>query len=124
MEIVGTWGRLTVTDDVLEALAAAAVPDAEGMVWLRRPKRVTGRLRRPTEPDSTGAVAVRPSDQDGVTVDVHVAVAWGAPIDRVARGIRNRVEQALQEALGIRLERLTVHVDAVRPPDALSRHAG
>ncbi len=67
----------------------------------------------------TPGVAVRLGA--GVTIDVYLEMARGLPIAEVARQVEATVRYAVRRTIGIDIDRLTIHVAAVREHPAAER---
>jgi uncharacterized alkaline shock family protein YloU len=94
-------GHASISPDILASYAADAAREVSGVRSL-----VDGRL--PSQR------AVRVSEQDGrVTVELHVAVDWGASIPRVGREVQERVLTYLARMADVEPDAVHVVVDEV-----------
>jgi uncharacterized alkaline shock family protein YloU len=57
---------------------------------------------------------IRISLDGGIAVDLHLAVAYGLPVAEVARQADSAVRYAIRRALGVEIDRLTIHVGGMR----------
>jgi uncharacterized alkaline shock family protein YloU len=96
-------GNASVATDVLASYAADAAREVDGVAGL-----VEGRLPR--------QAAVRVSGEDGVTVELHLELAWGAPARQVGEEVQRRVADYLERMAGARPRTVDVVVDEIAGP--------
>ncbi|HKG43507.1 MAG TPA: Asp23/Gls24 family envelope stress response protein [Gaiellaceae bacterium] len=96
-------GNASVATDVVASYAADAAREVEGVAGL-----VEGRLPRQS--------AVRIGAEDGVTVELHVALAWGAAAQEVGAEVQQRVADYLERMAGSRPRSVDVVVDEIAAP--------
>lgn len=94
-------GHASISSDVLATYAADAareVPGVRGLVASRVPRHR----------------GVRISGEDGrVSVELHLGVAWNAPIPELGRAVQRRVREYLARMAGVEPEAVNVVVDRV-----------
>jgi uncharacterized alkaline shock family protein YloU len=95
-------GNASVATDVLASYAADAALEVEGVARL-----VEGRLPRQR--------GVRVSGDDGIVLELHLALEWGAPAERVGAEVQRRVADYLERMVGTRPRSVDVVVDEVAP---------
>ena len=97
-------GQASISGDVLARYAADAAREVEG---------VRG-LVESTIPRHRG---VRVSAEDGrVTIELHLAVDWGASIPQVGRTVQARVAQYLERMADVDLAAIDAVVDEIGAP--------
>ena len=52
-------------------------------------------------------------DEDRLSVDIHIAVAYGIPLHDVARAVQESVADAVTSQVGVKIEAIDVFVDTV-----------
>jgi uncharacterized alkaline shock family protein YloU len=93
----------TISSDILARYAADAAQEVDGV----------GGLVESHLPRHRG---VRITDDEGrVTVEVHLAVDWGASIPAVGREVQQRIAEYLQRMADVRPAAIDVVVDEIRP---------
>jgi uncharacterized alkaline shock family protein YloU len=96
-------GHAVISNDVLARYAADAatqVPGVRGLVDRPLPRRG----------------GVRIVGEDGrVTVELHLAVEWGASIPELGRAVQERVREYLARMTDTQLEAVDVVIDEIRP---------
>lgn len=96
-------GNSVISPDVLASYAADAAAETAGVAAL-----VEAPLHRHR--------GVRVSEQEGrVSVELHVAVAWGASIPEVGRAVQGRVRDYLARMANVEPAAVNVVVDEIRP---------
>jgi uncharacterized alkaline shock family protein YloU len=95
-------GSASVAQDVLARYAADAAREVEGVAGL-----VDGRLPR--------HAAVRVNGEDGVRIELHLELAWGARAQDVGTEVQRRVADYLERMAGARPRAVDVVVDEIRP---------
>jgi uncharacterized alkaline shock family protein YloU len=95
-------GSASVATDVLASYAADAAREVEGVAGL-----VDGRLPR--------HAAVRVNGEDGVKIELHLELAWGAAAQEVGAEVQRRVADYLERMAGARPRAVDVVVDEIRP---------
>jgi uncharacterized alkaline shock family protein YloU len=93
-------GTASVATDVLASYAADAAQEVDGVAGL-----VEGRLPRQG--------AVRVAVEDGVTVELHVELAAGAPAQEVGAEVQRRVADYLERMAGTRPRAVDVVIDEI-----------
>jgi uncharacterized alkaline shock family protein YloU len=93
-------GTASVAGDVLASYAADAAREVEGVAGL-----VEGRLPRQG--------AVRISVDDGVTVELHLVLARGAPAQQVGAEVQRRVADYLERMAGARPRAVDLVIDEI-----------
>jgi uncharacterized alkaline shock family protein YloU len=91
----------SVATDVLASYAADAAREVEGVAGL-----VDGRLPR--------QAAVRVNGEDGVRIELHLELAWGARAQKVGAEVQRRVADYLERMAGARPRAVDVVVDEIR----------
>jgi uncharacterized alkaline shock family protein YloU len=93
-----TEGQASISTDILARYAADAAGEVEGVRGLagRRSVRIE-------------------SDGDGVRVELHLAVDWGASLPGVGRTVQSRVREYLARMADVRPSTVDVVVDEVGP---------
>lgn len=103
-------GRVRISDHYFAQLIGDAVSSCYGVVkmvpqgvqWVRH------YLTRAQHTDT--GITVR-GDEHQVTVDLHIAVLYGMNISAISQSIVNKVTYVVEEATGIKVKKVTVHID-------------
>jgi len=109
-------GRIEISPHAIATIAGDAVLRCYGVVGMTN-KNLIGGLADLLQPDRWGrGVDVHVRDGE-VIVDLYVIVQYGTRISEVALGVMNGVKYALEQALGIPVAEVNVHVQGLRLPN-------
>ena len=106
-------GRIEISPHAIATIAGEAVLRCYGVVGVAS-KNLIGGLADLLQPDRWGRgvdVHVREGE---VAVDLYVIVQYGTRVSEVAHGVMNSVKYALEQALGIPVAEVNVHVQGLR----------
>lgn len=110
----GGWqGKIEVSSRAIATVAGRAVAECYGVVGIaaRRPRFAAVELLR--EEEYRRGVEVRFTD-DHVAIEVYVVLEHGLRVTEVAHNIMESVKFAVERALGLRVVRVNVSVQALR----------
>ena len=100
-------GHASISPDVLARYAGDAALEVEGVQGLVEGHRP---LQRP--------VRITVAEGQTVSVELHLALEWGAAFSEVGRAVQNRVGYYLARMAGARPERVDVVVAEIAPDRA------
>jgi uncharacterized alkaline shock family protein YloU len=107
----GVDGRITIENGVIGKIAALAALEVEGVAALvPKPGPDAGQAK-------TGVRVAFDEDADEVTLDVAIAVRYGAVVKDVAKVVKANVARVTGLMLGTRVAAVHVSVEDVRVPD-------
>jgi uncharacterized alkaline shock family protein YloU len=99
-----TTGRASISTDILARYAADAAREVDGVRGLVESHLHRHRGARVTE------------EEDGLRVELHLDVAWGASIVEVGRAVQRRVRDYLRRMADVEPAIVDVVVDEVGAP--------
>ena len=109
-------GRIEISPQAIATLAGEAVLRCYGVVGMAN-KNLIGGIADLLQPDRWGrGVEVRVRDGE-VIVDLYVIIQYGTRISEVAHGVMHGVQYALEQALGVPVAEVNVHVQGLRMPN-------
>jgi uncharacterized alkaline shock family protein YloU len=109
-------GRVEVAPHAIATIAGEAVLRCYGVVGVANKSLIDG-LAELLQPDRwVRGVEVQVRDAQ-VVVDLYVIVQYGTRISEVAHGVMNSVRYALEQALGMPIGAVNVHVQGLRVPN-------
>ncbi|MBI3287515.1 MAG: Asp23/Gls24 family envelope stress response protein [Chloroflexi bacterium] len=118
-------GKIEISPTAIANLASQAVLQCYGVVGLSSPTLREGiaELLHPWEAHRRG-VEVRVVE-DRIHIDLYVVIEYGTRVSEVAQSIIHSVKYNVEKALGMPVERVTVHVQGLRvsSPDAVAGRA-
>jgi uncharacterized alkaline shock family protein YloU len=104
-----TRGRSLVTRRALADVVRAATLGSYGVTGF-----AVNPLERLGEALGLGRRGLRLDLAAGVAVELHLTVAYGLPVAEVARQVESAVRYAVRRSIGREVDRLTIHVGALR----------
>jgi uncharacterized alkaline shock family protein YloU len=106
-------GRIEISPHAIATIAGEAVLRCYGVVGVAS-KNLIGGIADLLQPDRWGR-GVDVQVRDGqVVVDLYVIIQYGTRISEVAHGVMHGVRYALEQALGIPVAEVNVHVQGLR----------
>jgi uncharacterized alkaline shock family protein YloU len=106
-------GRIEISPQAIATLAGEAVLRCYGVVGMANKNLIDG-IADLLQPDRwVRGVDVRVRDGK-VIVDLYVIIQYGTRISEVAHGVMHGVQYALEQALGVDVAEVNVHVQGLR----------
>ena len=106
-------GRIEISPHAIATIAGEAVLRCYGVVGMAS-KNLIGGIADLLQPERWGR-GVDVQVRDGqVAVDLYVIIQYGTRISEVASGVMHGVQYALQQALGLPVAEVNVHVQGLR----------
>ncbi|MBE6031840.1 MAG: Asp23/Gls24 family envelope stress response protein [Clostridiales bacterium] len=105
-------GSVKVADDVIAACVRTAAKRVSGMYDFSGGMSISNLLGKDAQ--SRG---IRVNQNDGLVVDVHVIVNYGAKIPEVAWDIQENVKSEIEGLLGLEVKAVNIHVQGVHFPE-------
>ncbi len=106
-------GRIEISPHAIATIAGEATLRSYGVVGMAS-KNLIGGIADLLQPDRWGR-GVDVQVRDGqVVVDLYVVIQYGTRISEVAHGVMHGVRYALEQALGIPVAEVNVHVQGLR----------
>jgi uncharacterized alkaline shock family protein YloU len=103
-------GRITIASGAIAQIVAETALECYGVVGMKGSLR--GRIARGKA--RARGISIGRDSGGGVTVDLHVVVAYGLNLAEVASSVRNRVAYEVERLTALPVLAVEVHVDAVR----------
>jgi|LZCG01.1.fsa_nt_gb uncharacterized alkaline shock family protein YloU len=117
VEIVDEDGRITISEEVIAAIARIAAEKVDGIA--RSSKGVTGGIKSFFGGEDLSPTIKTELAEDGVRVELRIAVEYGYPVHEVAQGIQRNVQQDIEKLAGVTVTRIDVYVKKVVPPQTI-----
>ena len=101
-------GSVSVNEEVLTAIAAAAVRDVDGVVSLGgvTVEELTGKISK----KSVGKGIRVSLEEDSVEVECNLVVLYGHSVVEIAKSVQNGVAGAIESMSGIKVNRVDVNI--------------
>lgn len=105
-------GGIHISPNAVATIAYHAVRESYGVVGLAPKNLADGIVRSITREPSRG-VTVQYNGED-IDIEVHIIVEYGTRINSVAKSVANTVRFHVEKALGLRVNKIDVHVAGLR----------
>ncbi len=112
IEITDEDGRITMGEEVIASIARIAAGRVDGIV---RSPSGGGFMGIFGGEDLSPNIRTELTD-DGVHVELRIAVEYGYPVHEVAQGVQAKVEKDIEEMAGVNVTGVDVYVKKIVPP--------
>lgn len=104
-------GLITISNSYFAKLIGHAASSCYGVAGMvaNVPQKVIGLFRHTPEK----GITVK-GDIDSITVDLHIIVCYGININAIANSIVHNVKYTVESATGIKVNKVTVHIDGIK----------
>lgn len=106
-------GRIEISPHAIATIASDAVLKCYGVVGMAN-KNLIGGLADLLQADRGGRGVEVQVHNGEIVVNLYVVIQYGTRISEVARGVMIGVNYALQQALGVDISEVNVHVQGLR----------
>lgn len=119
MKFKTEFGEVFITPEVIAKMVGIAAVECYGVIGMASQKQVKDGIA-----DLLGwnnlekGIIVKEIDNNEISVEVHVIIAFGTRISEVAGSIQTKIKYTLQEAIGINVAQVDICVDGVKIIDA------
>jgi uncharacterized alkaline shock family protein YloU len=105
-------GGIHISPNAIATIAYHAVRESYGVVGLAPKNVADGIVRSITREPSRGVTV----DYDGedINIEIHIIVEYGTRIASVAESVANTVRFHVEKALGLKVNKIDVHVAGLR----------
>ena len=110
-----TLGGIHISPSAVAAIACHATLQSYGVVGLAARNIADGLVKSITRDPSRG-ITVRYNGED-IDIEIHIIVEYGTRISTVAGSVANTVRFHVEKALGLKVNRVNVHVAGLRVSD-------
>jgi uncharacterized alkaline shock family protein YloU len=105
-------GGIHISPNAVATIAYHAVRESYGVVGLA-PKNLADGIVRSITRDPSRGVAVAYNGED-IDIEIHIIVEYGTRIASVAESVANTVRFHVEKALGLKVNKIDVHVAGLR----------
>ncbi|MEW6284689.1 MAG: Asp23/Gls24 family envelope stress response protein [Chloroflexota bacterium] len=105
-------GGIHVSPQAVATIAYHAVLESYGVVGLAPMNLADGIVKSITREPSKGVKVEY--DGENINIEVHIIVEYGTRINSVAESVKNTVRYHVEKALGLKVNRVDVHVAGLR----------
>ena len=105
-------GGIHISPGAVATIAYHATLESYGVVGLA-PKNIADGIVKTITRDPARGVTVRYNGED-IDIEIHIIVEFGTRINSVAESVANTVRFHVEKALGLRVNKIDVHVAGLR----------
>ena len=110
-------GIITVDSEVIAKYAGSVAVECFGIVGMAAVNVKDGLVRLLKKESLTHGIQVGISDDNRITLDFHVIVAYGVSISAVADNLISNVKYKVEAFTGMEIEKINIMVEGVRAID-------
>jgi uncharacterized alkaline shock family protein YloU len=116
-KINNQFGDIHIAGDVISTIAGSAAVECFGIVGMAAVGLKDGFVRLLKRESLQKGIEVSISDDNAVTLKMHIIVAYGVSIYAVSENLIETVRYKIEESTGLKVESIQVYVESVRPID-------
>lgn len=110
-------GRISISPEVVAQYAGTTALECFGIVGMAAVSMTDGIVRLLKGNSLTRGIKVSIDDQNKITIDFHVIIAYGVSIMTVADNLIENVKYKVTESTGMEIKKINVFVEGVRVID-------
>ena len=110
-------GIITVSTDVIAKYAGTVAVECFGSVGMAAVNVKDGLVRLLKKDSLTHGIQVSISDENEITIDFHVIVAYGVSISAVTDNLISNVKYKVEEFSGMKVDKINIYIEGVRVID-------
>ena len=111
------FGEIQVDKDVIALYAGTVAVECFGIVGMAAVSVKDGLVRLLKKESLTHGIQVEISDENALTLNFHVIVAYGVNILSVSDNLMSNVKYKVEEFTGMTVEKINIFVEGVRVID-------
>ena len=110
-------GNVQIDKDVIAKYAGSSAVECFGIVGMATVNVKDGFAKLLKRESLTHGVEVAVTDENKITIDLHIIVSYGVSISAVTDNLISNVKYKVEEFAGLPVERISVFVEGVRVID-------
>ena len=110
-------GNVQIDNDVIAKYAGSSAVECFGIVGMASVSVKDGLARLLKRDSLKHGVGVTVSEENKITIDLHIIVSYGVSISAVADNLIGNVKYKIEEFAGLPVEKINVFVEGVRVID-------
>ncbi len=113
LQIENEYGAVIIQDEVLAKIAGMAATRCYGVVGMTTRKGKSGLASLLMGDSITKGVEIS-TENERITIDLHLMVEYGVNISVICNSIINNVKYSIESMSGFKVGKIRVHVEAAR----------
>ena len=110
-------GIITIEPDVVAKYAGTVAVECFGIVGMAAVSMKDGLVKLLKKESLTHGIQVEISDDNKLTINFHVIVAYGVSISTVCENLVSNVKYRVEEFTGMEVDKINIYVEGVRVID-------
>ena len=110
-------GIVTISSDVIAKYAGSVAVECFGIVGMAAVSMKDGLVKLLKKESLTHGIQVEISEDNAITLNFHVIVAYGVNIISVSDILKENVKYKVEEFTGMKIEKINIFVEGVRVID-------
>ncbi len=110
-------GIITVSTEVIAKYAGTVAVECFGIVGMAAVNVKDGLVRLLKKDSLTHGIQVSISEENEITIDFHVIVAYGVSISAVTDNLISNVKYKVEEFSGMKVDKINIYIEGVRVID-------
>jgi len=110
-------GIITISPEVIAKYAGSVAVECFGIVGMAAVSMKDGLVKLLGKDSLTHGIQVSISDENTITLDFHVIVAYGVSISAVTDNLISNVKYKVEEFADMKVEKINIYVEGVRVID-------
>ena len=110
-------GIITISPDVIAKYAGTVAVECFGIVGMAAVNMKDGLVRLLKKDSLTHGISVSISDENTITIDFHIIVAYGVSISAVTDNLISNVKYKVEEFSGMPVDKINIYIEGVRVID-------
>ena len=111
------YGKVLVEDDVIATYAGSVAVECFGIVGMAAVSMKDGLVKLLKKESLTKGIQVGISDENKITLNFHVVVAYGVSISAVTDNLISNVKYKVEEFTGMSVDKINIYIEGVRVID-------
>ena len=111
------YGKILIDEDVIATYAGSVAVECFGIVGMAAVNMKDGLVKLLKRDYLTHGISVLIEDENQITIDFHVIIAYGVSIATVSDNLIETVKYKVEEFTGIGVEQINIYVESVRVID-------
>lgn len=110
-------GIITIDPEVIAKYAGSVAVECFGIVGMAAVSMKDGLVKLLKKESLTKGIQVRISDENKITLNFHVVVAYGVSISAVTDNLISNVKYKVEEFTGMSVDKINIYIEGVRVID-------
>ncbi len=106
-------GKIEVSNEYFAKLIGRAATSCFGVAGMVPTGKIQ-RIRKLFNKNHIDTGVIVTGDMNSISIDLHIIVTYGMNISAIAKSITHKVKYTVEEATGIKVDKVTIRVDGVK----------